>query len=213
MNSNIAQRLEKQDDGWHIEYDWYPKAIPENVMAGDAVYLDSTYSFAGFYSKKPDGMKIGYASGNYLHSHFLVGENGTVAIGQYTILEATVIIANQSVIIGDHCMLSWGSYITDNWLNMANSSAEVRKELLENLAFSENRHLELPECKPVIIENNVWVGFGAVILPGVRLGEGCVVGCKTIIDKDVPPYAVVAGNPARIIRYLKPDRCMVAEKQ
>jgi acetyltransferase-like isoleucine patch superfamily enzyme len=56
----------------------------------------------------------------------------------------------------------------------------------------------------VIIEDNAWVGFGAVILPGVTLGTGCVVGCKTIVAEDVPPYAIVAGDPPRIIRYLEP---------
>jgi acetyltransferase-like isoleucine patch superfamily enzyme len=57
----------------------------------------------------------------------------------------------------------------------------------------------------VVIEDNVWVGFDTVILPGVRLGRGCVIGCKTVIAADVPPYAVVAGSPPRVIRMLAPD--------
>lgn len=57
----------------------------------------------------------------------------------------------------------------------------------------------------ITLNDNVWVSFDAVILPGVTLGRGCVVGCKTIVAEDVPPYAVVVGNPARIIRFLEPD--------
>ena len=61
------------------------------------------------------------------------------------------------------------------------------------------------EAAPIVLEDNCWVGFDAVILPGVRLGRGCVVGCKTIVDKDVPPYAVITGSPAKIVRYLNPN--------
>lgn len=51
------------------------------------------------------------------------------------------------------------------------------------------------------IGNDVWVGTGALILPGVRVGDGAVVAAKSVVTKDVPPYAIVGGNPARIIKY------------
>ncbi len=53
----------------------------------------------------------------------------------------------------------------------------------------------------VIIENDVWIGTDAIILSGVRIGNGAVIGARAVVSKDVPPYAIVAGNPARIIRY------------
>ncbi len=53
----------------------------------------------------------------------------------------------------------------------------------------------------VIIGNDVWIGKGAMILSGVTIGDGAVIGAKAVVTKDVPPYAIVAGNPARIIRY------------
>lgn len=204
--NKIAQEIEVGEDGRkYLRYDWYPKAIPENLETGEMVYLDSMYSFACFNSNQPKGFELGFASGNYLHSHFLVGETGTVRIGNYVILEATNVLANAKVIIGDHCMFSWGSYITDTWLNETTFPLKERKQILEKLAGSENRYLELPDPKPVIIEDNVWVGFDAVIMPGVRLGKGCVVGCKTVIWEDVPPYAVIVGEPARIVKYLEAD--------
>ena len=55
------------------------------------------------------------------------------------------------------------------------------------------------------IEENVWVGFEAIILPGVTIGRGSVIGCKTVVTENVPPYAVVVGNPARVIKYLEPN--------
>ena len=51
------------------------------------------------------------------------------------------------------------------------------------------------------IRNDVWVGGNAVILSGVELGEGCVVGAGAVVTKSVPPYAIVVGNPAKVLRY------------
>lgn len=55
--------------------------------------------------------------------------------------------------------------------------------------------------KEVIINDFVWIGTGAIILPGVSLGVGSVIGAGAVVSKDVPDYAVVIGNPARIIKY------------
>ena len=52
----------------------------------------------------------------------------------------------------------------------------------------------------VIISNDVWIGHGASILSGVQIGDGAVIGARAVITKDVEPYSIVAGNPARLIR-------------
>jgi maltose O-acetyltransferase len=54
---------------------------------------------------------------------------------------------------------------------------------------------------PVIIEDFVWVGSRVAIFPGVRIGEGAIVGLGSIVTKDIPPLAIVAGNPAKILKY------------
>src|SRR5690554_76126 len=51
-----------------------------------------------------------------------------------------------------------------------------------------------------VIENDVWIGDNSVLLPGITVGTGAVIGAGAIVTKDVPPYAIVAGNPARILR-------------
>ncbi len=53
----------------------------------------------------------------------------------------------------------------------------------------------------VVIGNDVWIGANAIILPGVNIGDGAVIGAGTVVTKDVPPYAIVGGNPARVIKY------------
>jgi hypothetical protein len=51
------------------------------------------------------------------------------------------------------------------------------------------------------VGNDVWIGYEALVLSGVRIGDGAVVGARSVVTKDVPPYAIVAGNPAKLIRY------------
>jgi len=60
-------------------------------------------------------------------------------------------------------------------------------------------------AKPISIRHNVWIGFDCVVLPGVTIGEGSVVGARSVVTEDVPPYTIVAGNPARVIRKIEND--------
>ena len=55
--------------------------------------------------------------------------------------------------------------------------------------------------RPVVIGDDCWIGSRVTIMPGVTLGRGCVVGAGAVVTRDVPPYAVVAGVPARVVRY------------
>lgn len=57
--------------------------------------------------------------------------------------------------------------------------------------------------RPIVIEDKVWVGIGATILPGVTLGYGCIVGAGSVVTHDVPAMSIVAGNPARVIKNIK----------
>ncbi|WP_318011557.1 CatB-related O-acetyltransferase [Mesorhizobium sp. CO1-1-9] len=54
---------------------------------------------------------------------------------------------------------------------------------------------------PTEIGNDVWIGLRAVIMPGITIGDGAIIGAGSIVTKDVAPYAIVAGNPARLLRY------------
>ena len=53
----------------------------------------------------------------------------------------------------------------------------------------------------VTVGNDVWIGYGATILSGVTIGDGAVIGTHAVVTKDVPPYAIVAGNPGKIVKY------------
>ncbi len=80
-------------------------------------------------------------------------------------------------------MFSWGSVITDSWVPEGTTSRYVRRQLLENASRSDTRHIEAADPKAVTIAENVWVGFEAVILPGVNIGRGAIIGSKSIYQK------------------------------
>lgn len=68
--------------------------------------------------------------------------------------------------------------------------------------------------RPIVIEDDVWIGAGCIILPGRRIGTGSVVGAGSVVVSDVPPWSVVAGNPARVVKERRsgdPVRDLVAD--
>lgn len=200
----LAQNIIEDQKGNHfIEGDWFPRPLPNNIHLAEMAYPDTSYSFTSFFSERKIGFTLGYASGNYGHGIFTTGKKGEIRIGKFVVLQCTRLHCNLRIEIRDHCMFSWGSTVTDSWINPEMSIAE-RRRLLEISSRSSHRHIEFETPQPVFIDENVWVGFEAVILPGVNIGRGAVIGSKSIVFDDVPAYAVVVGNPGRIIKYLEP---------
>jgi maltose O-acetyltransferase len=116
-----------------------------------------------------------------------VGASGLLEIGESTFVNyGTSIAALQSVRIGSHCSI--GTYV----IIMDNDFHRLEPE----------RRNELPDSKPIVIEDNVWLGGRAIVLGGVTIGEGSVVGAGSVVTRDVPPRSVVTGVPAKIVRQL-----------
>jgi acetyltransferase-like isoleucine patch superfamily enzyme len=207
MNENIATDLISTGDLRRLEHDWYAGGIPGNVHLGEEVYIDTAYGFAPFHSERDPALTIGNASGAYDRTTFIVGPRGRINVGAYTVLNGAYFVCNGNIDVGDHCLLAWGAVLTDTWpANAASLPISLRREVMRAVASEPTRRLPVfVEPRPIVLEANVWVGFDAVVLPGVRLGRGSVVGCKTIVAEDVPPYAVVVGSPGRIVRYLDAD--------
>jgi maltose O-acetyltransferase len=74
----------------------------------------------------------------------------------------------------------------------------------------QQRRDKVESAKPIVIADNVWIGGGAIVLPGVTVGENSVVGGGAVVTRDVPPNTVVVGNPARVIRHLDESKAAAA---
>ena len=110
----------------------------------------------------------------------------------------TVSIGN-SVYFGNYCHLSAGEIIIDDYVMLASFVSIIGGDHIYNQTGNPMIKSKRGEQKKVIIEKDAWVGHGAIIMHGVTLGEGCIIGAGSVVLKDVPPYSVVTGNPAKKI--------------
>lgn len=115
-----------------------------------------------------------------------VGKGGLLEIGSDCRINGPTISANNRVIIGNHCRIAPHVIIMDDDFHDVN-----------------NRHAE-GKGGQIIIKDHAWVATRAMVLKGVTIGRRAVVASGAVVTKDVPDYAVVAGVPAKIIRYLTP---------
>ncbi len=115
----------------------------------------------------------------------LIGENVQIndyvhigAIGSITI--GNNVLMASKIYISDHNHGSYDDLISDHPMSIP----EKRKAI----------------CKPVVIGDNVWLGESVCVLPGVTIGEGSIVGALSVVSKNIPPFSIVAGNPAKVIK-------------
>ena len=122
-----------------------------------------------------------------------IGEGSKVRQGVHINMGDHVKIGNHvSIMYNFVCMSRGGLTIEDNVSIAANT------QILTNNHDEKEHRILL--CKPVVIRKNAWIGAGATILPGVTIGENAIVGAAAVVTKDVPPNAVVVGNPARVLK-------------
>lgn len=145
-------------------------------------------------------------------------DNPNIQIGDYTIyndfvhdprefLKNNVLyhypINKDRLIIGKFCSIACGAKFLFNSANhrIASLSTYTFPLFFEEWGLEKENVAQAWDQKgDIIIGNDVWIGYEAVILPGVTIGDGAVIGCRAVVTKDVPPYTIVGGVPAKPIR-------------
>ncbi|MBD2165775.1 acyltransferase [Calothrix membranacea FACHB-236] len=107
------------------------------------------------------------------------------------------LIAAEKIEIEDDVMIAWGTTVVDHNSHSISFSLRSKDVVDWQTGKKDWTHVKVA---PVKISSKVWIGFNSIILKGVIIGEGAVVGAGSVVTKDVPPWTIVAGNPARIIR-------------
>jgi acetyltransferase-like isoleucine patch superfamily enzyme len=128
-------------------------------------------------------------------------QDAHVSIGKNTSMAGSLVCAEQ-IVVGDDVLIAWGCYIVDH--NSHSIFFHERKDDVKKWYNGEKDWTHVIR-KPVVIKDKAWIGFNSVILKGVTINEGAIVGAGSVVTKDVPPYTIVAGNPARIIREIPKD--------
>jgi acetyltransferase-like isoleucine patch superfamily enzyme len=129
-------------------------------------------------------------------------DGGQVRVGDRCYVGNSGLICHSSILIGNDVIVSWGCTVVDH--NSHSIGWSGRKNDVREWAEGRKDWASVKRA-PVVIEDRVWIGFNVSILKGVRIGEGSVIGAASVVTKDVPPYSVVGGNPARVIRPLLDD--------
>lgn len=141
-------------------------------------------------------------SGNY----FFELEGAQIIIGNDTFVGNSSFVCTTKISIGSNVLISWGCTIMDNNAHSLiseerkNDVRDWKKGIDEN-AVGKYKDWSNVSKGEVTIKNKAWIGFNVIILKGVTIGEGAVVAAGSVVTKDVPDYAVVAGNPAAILKY------------
>lgn len=184
-----------------LPWDWYAGTIPHNAMIDETAYIETSFSFYLYRSEAPEGIRIGRGASAFLGTMFDVGPHGRVRLGEYALVHGARIICDREIEIGDYCLISWNVVLMDTYRVPVDPAA--RRQELSMTPFRDPRNLNgATEARAVRIGRNVWVGFDTCILPGVTVGEGAIIGARSVVFDDVEPFTVVAGNPARVIRRL-----------
>jgi acetyltransferase-like isoleucine patch superfamily enzyme len=185
-----------------VENDWWKEPIPPNVFWGEGVYLETTQIFRFMRSKRERAVELGDHVSCYAGVSFALGENGSCKVGDFSLLNGAMIMCNSRIEIGKHCLISWNVGIADSDFHPLDA-AQRRLDTMALAPFYKDRPPR-PDiaAKPVFIKDNVWIGFNAVILKGVTIGENSVIAAGAIVTKDVPANVVFAGNPGVIVKHL-----------
>ena len=131
---------------------------------------------------------IGASDAKIQFTSWNIGDfNGEIKIGKYCLITPGVrIMAAESILIGDACMIAHGVYISDaDWHGIYDRAEPVGN------------------TKPVILEDNVWIGDSAIICKGVTVGKNSIIGAGAVVTKNVPPNSIFAGNPAKLVKTLE----------
>jgi acetyltransferase-like isoleucine patch superfamily enzyme len=135
---------------------------------------------------------------------------GFVEIGDRTYIGTdSNLISRERITIGRDVTMAWGITIYDH--NSHSMDWRQRSKVVSHFwatygtaqCFEEMDWSDVRSA-PIVIGDRAWIGFGAVILKGVTIGEGAIVGACSVVSRDVEPYTVVAGNPAVVVRRLEP---------
>ncbi len=173
--------------------DWYIADDPENSARHDkAIHL--THLFAQEYAQ------LNPLAQNYLAELFH-------QIGPDTqLLPPVRVDYGENISIGARCFINFNLTALDVAPITIGDDCQIgpNVQLLTPIhpLSPEERRAKLEAARPIVIEDNVWLGGGVIVCPGVRIGENSVIGAGSVVTRDIPANVVAVGNPARVIKQL-----------
>jgi acetyltransferase-like isoleucine patch superfamily enzyme len=175
---------------------WDYGSLPANVVVGEGCWLERRDSFGRFRSTQQPGLVIGDRVRVYTWTTFNVEPSGIMTIGSDSVLVGAVFMCADRITVGDCVVISYTVTIADSDFHPLDPGLR-RQDAVANSPQGDRSQRPRLVTRPVVIEDDVWIGIGATVLKGVRLGRGSRIGPGAVVTHDVPPGASVAGNPAQ----------------
>jgi acetyltransferase-like isoleucine patch superfamily enzyme len=178
--------------------DWDYSTLPANVRVGCDCWLERRESFSRYRSKQPIGLSLGDRVRVYTWTAFNIEPSGSVEIGDDAVLVGAVFMCADSIRIGRRTVISYQVTIADSDFHPLDA-AERRRDAIANAPSGNREHRPAYQTKPVVIEDDVHIGIGAIVLKGVHIHAGARIGAGAVVTADVPAGALIQGNPGRQI--------------
>jgi acetyltransferase-like isoleucine patch superfamily enzyme len=171
--------------------------VPANVVFGDGCRLEKRReTFQRFRSTQQPGLRLGDRVEIHIWSSFSIEPDGVVDVGDDSVLVGASIMCAERVAIGKRVVVSYNVAIAD--CDFHPLDPELRR--LDAIANAPEATTARPPLvsRPVTIEDDAWIGIGAVVLKGVTIGAAARVAAGAVVTTSVPAGAYAAGNPARV---------------
>jgi len=165
--------------------------IDSSVQHLDLVHQDARIQFSNLSGPVKIGANCVIHKAE-IHGEVEVGNNTTIN-GPGTDIHTLL----HPVTIGSFCSIASNTFIREHGHNYK----AVTNYFIKYHVLGGNYGDDVVSKGPIVIENDVWIGTQSVILPGVTIGNGALIGANSVVDRDVPAYAIVAGSPAKVIKY------------
>jgi acetyltransferase-like isoleucine patch superfamily enzyme len=175
-------------------------ALPPNVILGAGVVIRGGRPFNRFRSLRDPALRVGRDC-LLENVHFALGPDAEMEIGDKCYFTSPMLLCELRIVIGNRVMLGWNSTIMDSDFHPLDPALRLA-DAVACSPWGGSRARVLPEAKPVVIEDDVWIGPNVTILKGVRIGAGAYIEPGSMVGKDVPANCRVIGNPARVVEEL-----------
>jgi acetyltransferase-like isoleucine patch superfamily enzyme len=197
MNGELLRPLVP---GGKLEGDWFDRAIPANIEVGEGTVIDSAFCFKHYFAKDHIGLRVG-RNVTFWRTSIAADREGMIEIGDNCYIANASLVSSARITIGSLVMIAGGVTIADSDFHPLGPAERVA----DSIALSPigDRSIR-PHVRsaPVVIEDEVWIGYNATILKGVHIGKGAMIAPGAVVVRDVPAGTLVAGNPAVAIREL-----------
>ena len=151
----------------------------------------------GFYIANNFFMKFP----SYRLRHWFLRRVCGIKIGNGSSINMRCFVTGSNIEIGDNTVINREVYLDGRaGIKIGNRVNISHQVAIQTLTHDPQCPYFNCEVKPVVIEDYAWLGTRALIMPGVTIGKGAVIGAGAVVSKDIPPYAIAVGNPARVVK-------------